>query len=92
VAPSLSWRQHRWVPTPSKHSRSPPLRALGTAIRQNRRKQGLSQEALAEKAGLDRSYLGQIERGENSVALLPLIEIATALQTTVAALMSEAAL
>lgn len=89
---SLAWRHYLLVPTPSKHSRNPALLALGTAIRQNRRNFGLSQEDLAEKAGLDRSYLGQVERGENSIALMPLIAVADALQTTVAALMAEAGL
>lgn len=78
------------VPTPSKFSRHPVLTALGASIRRNRRKLGISQEVLAQRADLDRSYLGQIERGENSVALLPLVNIATALETTVAALMAEA--
>lgn len=36
--------------------------------------------------------MGQIERGENSVAMLPLVSIAEALHTTVAALMEEAGL
>lgn len=92
MASILARRQHPCVPTPSKHSRSPALLALGTAIRQQRRNLGLSQEALAEKAGLDRSYLGQVERGENSIALVPLIAIAGTLKTTVAALMQQAKL
>lgn len=78
------------MPTPSKHSRHPTLTALGVAIRRNRHKLKLSQEKLADLAEMDRSYLGQIERGENSVALLPLVKIAAALGTTVAALMDEA--
>jgi transcriptional regulator with XRE-family HTH domain len=52
----------------------------------------LSQEELAQLVGMDRSYLGQIERGENSVAMLPLAEIAKALNTTIAILMAEAGL
>jgi hypothetical protein len=36
--------------------------------------------------------MGQIERGENSVAMLPLAAIAAALDTTIAALMTEAGL
>ncbi|MQA22796.1 helix-turn-helix domain-containing protein [Rugamonas sp. FT103W] len=80
------------MPTPSKHSRHPVLTALGTAIRQSRRKLKLSQEELAQLVGMDRSYIGQIERGENSVAMLPLVAIAEALNTTVAALMTEAGL
>ena len=89
---SVTSHHHVRVPTPSKHSRHPALTALGAAIRQNRIRCGLTQEALAERSGLDRSYMGQIEQGKNSVALLPLIDIATALQTTVAALMLESGL
>lgn len=82
--------QHLTVPTPSKHSRNPVLLALGASIRKHRGLCGLTQEQLAERAGLDRSYLGQVERGENSVALMPLVNVARALNTTVGALMTEA--
>lgn len=80
------------MPTPSKHSRDPVLIALGTAIRNKRLEKKLSQEKLADLANLDRSYLGQVERGENSVALHPLIRIATALNTTAAELFAAAGL
>jgi transcriptional regulator with XRE-family HTH domain len=80
------------VPTPSKHSRDPVLLALGTAIRKKRLEAKLSQERLADLADLDRSYLGQVERGENSVALHPLIRIANALNTTAAELFATARL
>ena len=43
-------------------------------------------------AGLDRSYLGQVERGENSIALLPLAAVATALGISLEQLMGEAML
>lgn len=80
------------MPTPSKHSRDPVLLALGTAIRMRRSKAKISQEKLAAMAELDRSYLGQIERGENSVAIHPLIRIANALNTTAAELFTDAGL
>lgn len=80
------------MPTSSKHSRDPTLLALGDAIRKRRKELKLTQEELAELAGMDRSYLGQVERGENSVALHPLVEIARALATTVADLMAAASL
>ena len=89
---TLAYRQHVCVPTSSKHSRDATLLALGNAIRERRRERKLTQEELAEKAGMDRSYLGQVERGENSVALHPLVEIAKALDTTVADLMAAASL
>ncbi|MRW85679.1 helix-turn-helix domain-containing protein [Pseudoduganella sp. FT26W] len=80
------------MPTPSKHSRHPVLTALGAAIRHRRKACKLSQEQLAQAVGMDRSYIGQVERGENSVAILPLAAIASALETTIATLMQEAEL
>lgn len=80
------------MPTPSKHSRDPILIALGAAIRKQRLLRKLSQERLAGLAELDRSYVGQIERGENSIALHPLIRIADALDTTAAKLLEDAGL
>jgi len=80
------------VPTPSKHSRDPVLVALGMAIRKRRLAKKLSQERLADLADLDRSYLGQVERGENSVAIYPLLRVANALETTAAELFDDAGL
>lgn len=39
----------------------------------------MSQEALAHEAGIDRSYMGGIERGEHNVAVVNLVKISTAL-------------
>lgn len=80
------------MPTPSKNRRDAILLALGTAIRTRRQGMRLSQESLAALADLDRSYLGQIERGENSVAIHPLLRIANALNTTAAQLFTDAKL
>jgi transcriptional regulator with XRE-family HTH domain len=62
------------------------------AIRKRRIEKKLSQERLADLADLDRSYLGQVERGENSVAIHPLIRVANALETTAAELFADAGL
>ena len=65
---------------PSKtHAGSKELTALGKAIRVLRLETGLSQEALADEAGIDRSYVGGIERGEHNVAVINLEKIADAL-------------
>lgn len=56
-----------------------PLRTFGETVRELRRAQGLSQEALAERAGLHRTYIGGIERGERNIALLNIIALARAL-------------
>ncbi|WP_272799344.1 helix-turn-helix domain-containing protein [Sphingobium sp. AntQ-1] len=51
---------------------------LGVAIRNKRKAAGLSQEALADAAGIDRSHMGKIERGERNLTLLNLCRIASA--------------
>jgi len=55
------------------------LIVLGRTIRELRKGRGLSQEALAEKAGLHRTYVGSVERGERNVTLTSLTRIAKAL-------------
>ena len=52
----------------------------------------LTQEQLALTAELDRSYVGQVERGDSNVAILNLKRIADALGTTVEVLMQRASL
>lgn len=64
----------------------PYLDILGQRIRAARRKLGLSQEGLAHEAGLDRSYVGRVERGEHNPTFVSLVKIARALRCDVAAL------
>ena len=54
------------------------LKALGQAIRDVRKVRSVSQEALAHNAGIDRSHMGKIERGERNVTALNLLRIAKA--------------
>lgn len=51
---------------------------LGRAIRARRRERGMSQEELAHAAGIDRSHMGKIERGERNVTLLNVLKVADA--------------
>jgi transcriptional regulator with XRE-family HTH domain len=60
------------------------LGAVGTRIRQIREEAGISQEAAAERAGLNRVYYNRVERGRQNVSLLTLAKIAIVLRTTVA--------
>ena len=78
-------------PSPS-HSGLPELVSLGIAIKDLRLKAGLSQEAFADELGIDRSYVGGIERGEHNVALVNLLKIATTLNMTLAQLVHKAKL
>ena len=68
------------------------LKRLGDAVRAARKARGLSQEALADAAGIDRSHMGKIERGERNVTLLNVLRIAAALDASAADLLRTAAL
>ena len=59
------------------------LRLFGERLRELRTERNLSQEHLAELAGLDRNYIGQIERAERNVALVNIVRIAKALEVEV---------
>lgn len=57
-------------------------------IRRSRLNRRISQEALADEAGLNRSYMGALERGEKSPTVRTLALIASALGVSVADLVS----
>jgi len=78
-------------PSPS-YSGLQELVSLGLAIKELRLKAGLSQEAFADEVGIDRSYIGGIERGEHNVAVINLMKIASALNITLAQLAQKARL
>ena len=61
---------------------------LGAALRQYRKRAGLSLETLAEKADLHHNYLGRVERGEEYISIAALIRIAKALHVTVSDLVA----
>jgi len=76
-------------PSPS-YAGTNELVALGLTIRELRLSHNLSQEAFAEEVGLDRSYLGGIERGEHNLALINLLKIAKSLGITGSQLLLKA--
>lgn len=51
-------------------------RRFGARVRQLREAVGLSQEESAHQSGLDRSYVGQVERGERNISLFNIYKIA----------------
>ncbi len=59
---------------------------FGAATRRRRQKLGLSQEEFADACGLDRTYIGGIERGERNVGLANIEKIATALKISLSEL------
>lgn len=63
--------------------------AFGARVRYLRFKAGLSQEELADRSGLDRTYVGGIERGERNPALRNIIRLADALGVAPRALFEE---
>jgi transcriptional regulator with XRE-family HTH domain len=78
-------------PSPS-YAGDKVLTNLGEAIRVLRAQKGLSQEALAVDADLDRSYVGGIERGEHNLTVMNLKKISDALNVKMAALLVAAGL
>ena len=77
------------VPDVGTTKQRPPLREFGDRVRVARLELGLSQEALAEAAGLHRTYIGTIERGERNPALLNILRLATALDVDAAELVTH---
>ena len=76
-------------PSPS-FAGDPALVKIGEVIRRARKERGLSQELLAVDAGVDRSYMGGIERGEHNMTVMSLLRIASALDCKAATLMDDA--
>lgn len=55
------------------------LKEIGAAIKNRREELGMSQEKLAEKSGIDRSFICGVERGVNNASILTISEITKAL-------------
>ena len=66
------------------------LEAFGDAVREARKRRGLSQEALAELADLHRTYIGMIERGEKNITMINAEKIAIALTMNLSTLIHKA--
>ena len=62
------------------------LKRFGAAVKARREKLALSQEELAERAGLHRTYIGGIEQGRRNLSLLNIVKLAQALGTEPATL------
>ena len=53
---------------------------IGDRISEIRRKKNISQESLANRAGIDRTYMSSIERGRRSISFCVAIKLSTALE------------
>lgn len=62
---------------------------FGIAVRNARKAAGLTQEGLADRSGLDRSYIGGVERGQRNPTLSVIERIAAGLGISVAELFSS---
>lgn len=62
------------------------LEALGKRIREHRTRKGWSQEAFADECGINRSHMGEVERGETNLTFSTLYHISQKLEVTVASL------
>lgn len=65
------------------------LKNLGLSIKLERVRRGLSQEELAERAGLHRTYIGMVERAERNITVVNLALIAKALNISIGTLLGE---
>ena len=75
-----------------RHAYDPALVALGAAIRTARLDRGISQEELAERSAVDRSYMSSIERRVQNPGIVSILRVTGALGMTAAELFAEAAL
>ena len=66
----------------TRDGRADELRRLGRVLRAFREQAGLSQEAFADLAGVHRTYVGGIERGERNVTFLTLWKLLDAAEVT----------
>ena len=71
-------------------SRSQAHAALGRAVRDLRADRGISQEDLAHRSGMHRTYVGGIERGERNVSYANLLRLAEALGVPPSQLLARA--
>lgn len=88
-----SKRDHAPMPVASpQHADLPALVALGVAIRQTRLEKKISQEELAHRSAIDRSYMSSIERGQQNPGIVSLLRIADALGISCSELLKRARL
>lgn len=78
----------RGRPTGTTTYEAEPAIAFGAVVREERTKQGIAQETLANLAGIERSHMGKIERGEHMPTLALILRIAVALNRSAADLIA----
>ena len=63
------------------------LLLFGNRVKEQRKLKGLSQEELAEKAGVHRTYIGMVERAEKNITLENIQKIANSLEVEISKLL-----
>jgi len=66
-----------------------PEQAFGLAVRRTRLERGLSQQALADKSGYHRTYIGLLEHGQKSPSLRTIFNIAATLQVNASEIVKD---
>jgi len=74
----------------SDHERA--LGNLGDAIRARRQELGMSQEALADAAGINRTHMGEVERGKRNISFMGVVKIAKAMDAKASDIIAAAGL
>lgn len=72
-----------------RKERRPEAEKFGKIVRSLRERQGLTQEALAERAKVSATYIGFVERGDNVPSLTIVLQIAAALGVRVGELLRD---
>ena len=80
---------HRGRPAGATTYDAELAQAFGAAVRALRTERGIAQESLANLAGIERSHMGKVERGEHMPTLAIIFKIARALDCSTAVLMAE---
>lgn len=70
-------------------NKEPILLKFGKNVQEYRKAQSLSQEQLAELAGVHRTYIGMIERAEKNITLCNIEKIANALKISISKLLED---
>lgn len=74
---------------PTTHPPTPRQRALGDRVRAARADLGISQEGLALRSGLNRSYMASLEAGQRNPSLETMCKLALALDCPLARLVAD---
>ena len=76
--------------TPNENSQNQLLIAISKVVQQRREQLSFTQEELASRAGLHRTYISDIERGARNLSVKSLIRLAIALELTVSGMLEMA--